>query len=236
MLYMQVIKNFVTSQALKWSEGEKQDPNSLAGFILNYIDSHNNLRDAQVEALKVYLWLKSIGNNYSGTDNMKIEKAEQFLSNAINTSGNNEKPVLAHSMRVAKYVSELGLEVDFVVSAVLHDVVEDSDTTVRDIHKGFGGKVAKYVDCLTIKKQLSTPSKQFNDSLARTISTSKQLLLIRGADILDNSYYYHLADTQLQPLLFEKIRLISEAIQEHCPNDKIQKDLERRIQELNINS
>ncbi|MCQ3944696.1 MAG: hypothetical protein DPW11_02890 [bacterium] len=60
---MQIIKSFITTHALKWSDKEKQDQNSIAGFIIRHIESHDKLRDAQIEAIKVYLWLKSIGGN-----------------------------------------------------------------------------------------------------------------------------------------------------------------------------
>ncbi|MGI8419267.1 MAG: DEAD/DEAH box helicase family protein [Candidatus Levyibacteriota bacterium] len=55
---MNVIKNFITTSALEWARKEKEDGNSLAGFIIRHMEDENKLRDAQQEALKVYLWLK----------------------------------------------------------------------------------------------------------------------------------------------------------------------------------
>lgn len=60
---MHIIKNYLTSRAFDWSDEEKENPNSIAGFILKHIESHNKLRDAQIEALKVYLWLKCVADN-----------------------------------------------------------------------------------------------------------------------------------------------------------------------------
>ena len=60
---MNSIKNYLTSRAFEWSDAEKEDKNSVAGFILRHIESADKLRDAQIEALKVYLWLKCVCDN-----------------------------------------------------------------------------------------------------------------------------------------------------------------------------
>lgn len=60
---MQIIKNFITAKALSWSVDEEKDQNSLAGYILRHIKYVNKLRDAQIEAIRVYLYLKCQGNN-----------------------------------------------------------------------------------------------------------------------------------------------------------------------------
>lgn len=60
---MNTIKNFLTSRSLEWSDTEKENQNSVVGYILRHIESAGKLRDAQIESLKVYLWLKCVGNN-----------------------------------------------------------------------------------------------------------------------------------------------------------------------------
>lgn len=60
---MNIIKNYLTSRAFEWSDAEKENKNSVAGYILRHIEATGKLRDAQIEALKVYLWLKCVTNN-----------------------------------------------------------------------------------------------------------------------------------------------------------------------------
>lgn len=60
---MNIIKNYLTSRAFEWSDIEKDNKNSVAGFILRHIESTDKLRDAQIEALKVYLWIKCVCDN-----------------------------------------------------------------------------------------------------------------------------------------------------------------------------
>ena len=60
------------------------------------------------------------------------------------------EPYIFHPLDVALIcVEEIGLGTTSIVSALLHDVVEDTDATIEDIEKDFGGKVAKIIDGLT---------------------------------------------------------------------------------------
>src|SRR5437868_3772847 len=65
---MNVLKNFITTSALDWTNKEIENGNSIAGFILRHMAQENKLRDAQQEALNVYLWLKCAANNQTILD------------------------------------------------------------------------------------------------------------------------------------------------------------------------
>lgn len=60
---MQLIKNFITTSAFAWSQDEEKNQNSLSGYILRHIKTTGKLRDAQIEAIRVYLYLKCHGGN-----------------------------------------------------------------------------------------------------------------------------------------------------------------------------
>ena len=49
--------------AFDWIESEKKDKNSVVGNLVKYVEKQNKLRDAQINAIKIYLWLKEKGNN-----------------------------------------------------------------------------------------------------------------------------------------------------------------------------
>lgn len=85
---MNIVKNYITSRASDWSDTEKENQNSLAGYILRHIESHNNLRDAQIESLKVYLWLKCVANNEPLTELLK--------QNYSDTEGDGLTTLLVH--------------------------------------------------------------------------------------------------------------------------------------------
>ena len=68
---------------------------------------------------------------------LKVEKAVKFLVKAIETSGNNSKPVILHSIRVAFFLEKESYSNNVVVAALLHDLIEDSATTLKEIGDNF---------------------------------------------------------------------------------------------------
>ena len=132
-------------------------------------------------------------------DKHEIERALFFLSNALQDSGHNTKPVLLHSIQVAEMLWERGFPQDVVIAAVIHDVVEDTDITIDDVEQSFGHQVAVYVDALTV-----SDTQDIMQSFARTAELGSEALSIRAADLIQNSYYYHLASTDMQKRLRDK--------------------------------
>ncbi len=132
-------------------------------------------------------------------DKHEIERALFFLSNALQDSGHDTKPVLLHSIQVAEMLWERGFPQDVVIAAVLHDVVEDTDITIDDVEQSFGHQVAVYVDALAV-----SDTQDIMQSFARTAELGSEALSIRAADLIQNSYYYHLASTDMQKRLRDK--------------------------------
>lgn len=85
---MNIIKNYLTSRAFEWSDAEKENKNSVAGFVLRHIEATGKLRDAQIEALKVYLWLKCV------CDNKPL--VEVFKERYPDTEGDSLTTLLVH--------------------------------------------------------------------------------------------------------------------------------------------
>lgn len=64
----------------------------------------------------------------------------------------SQQPYISHPMMVALLVQRAGFDEETVAAAVLHDVVEDTDTTLEQIATKFGPRVAALVDLLSEKK------------------------------------------------------------------------------------
>ncbi|HKJ40717.1 MAG TPA: HD domain-containing protein, partial [Sunxiuqinia sp.] len=81
----------------------------------------------------------------------RIQKAFEFANGAHDgVKRKSGEPYIIHPIAVAQIVSgEIGLGATSIISAILHDVVEDTDYTLEDIKNLFGAKVAKVVDGLT---------------------------------------------------------------------------------------
>lgn len=76
-----------------------------------------------------------------------IDKAIRFAASAHKgqTRKAGNQPYIFHPLEVLNVVSTMTLDEDILCAAVLHDTVEDTDTSIVDIRKEFGDHVAKLV-------------------------------------------------------------------------------------------
>ena len=102
------------------------------------------------------------------------------------------EPYIMHPIAVAQIsCSEIGLGSTSICSALLHDVVEDTDYTVEDIENIFGKKIAQIVDGLTkisggiFGEQASAQAENFK-KLLLTMSDDIRVILIKICDRLHN--------------------------------------------------
>jgi GTP pyrophosphokinase len=97
-----------------------------------------------------------------------------------------------HPIAVAKIVaSEIGLDATSIAAALLHDVVEDTEYTLKDIEQMFGETVARIVDGLTkisnlqSEKDVSLQAENFRKMLL-TLNEDVRVIIIKIADRLHN--------------------------------------------------
>lgn len=101
------------------------------------------------------------------------------------------EPYIYHPLEVAEIcVSEIGLGTTSIISALLHDVVEDTEMEVADIERLFGSKVAKIIEGLTkisgvFEYGSSQQAENFRKMLL-TLSDDVRVILIKLADRLHN--------------------------------------------------
>jgi GTP pyrophosphokinase len=83
-------------------------------------------------------------------DKNDIFKAIDFViekhKNQFRKSG---EPYYIHPIEVAKILADLKMDKASIIAGLLHDIVEDTDTTLQDIEELFGKKVAQLVDGVT---------------------------------------------------------------------------------------
>lgn len=97
-----------------------------------------------------------------------------------------------HPIAVAKIVaSEIGLGATSIAAALLHDVVEDTPTTVKEIERLFNPKVAQLVEGLTkislVQKDLNVSMQAENfRKMLLTLNDDVRVILIKIADRLHN--------------------------------------------------
>jgi len=102
------------------------------------------------------------------------------------------EPYIIHPISVAKIVvDEIGLGCKSIVTAILHDVVEDTDYTLEDISHLFGDKIASLVDGLTkIKSAINIDRENLQvenfKKILLTLNDDTRVILIKMADRLHN--------------------------------------------------
>lgn len=123
----------------------------------------------------------------------RIRKAFNFANQAhAGVKRRSGEPYIMHPIAVARIVCrEMGLGSTSICSALLHDVVEDTEFTVEDIRDMFGDKIAQIVDGLTkisggiFGEQASAQAENFR-KLLLTMSDDIRVILIKIADRLHN--------------------------------------------------
>ena len=120
-----------------------------------------------------------------------IEKAyylsEKAHSNQFRSSG---EKYFTHPLAVAEYLIQMKLDSATIITALLHDVVEDSDITLDEISKEFGNEISKLVDGVTKLSKLElkfgfAQAENFRKLLLAS-SDDIRVLLVKLADRLHN--------------------------------------------------
>lgn len=102
------------------------------------------------------------------------------------------EPYIMHPLAVARIaVREIGLGSTSICSALLHDVVEDTEYSVEDIENLFGERIAKIVDGLTkisggVFNEIASEQAENFRKLLLTMSEDIRVILIKIADRLHN--------------------------------------------------
>ncbi len=120
-----------------------------------------------------------------------VLKAYDFAQNAHRDGRRlNGEPYFTHCLAVAKNVRDWHLDETSIVAALLHDVVEETKYTLKDIEEKFGGEITFLVNGLTKLKSFKYPAKDPNvENLRKLIiafSKDLRVIIIKLADRLHN--------------------------------------------------
>jgi len=136
--------------------------------------------------------LLNIISTYSKEEVDKIMKAYNYANDLhkgqYRQSG---EEYIIHPLTVAYILAELGADSDTICAGLLHDTLEDTNTTKEEIAENFGSDVANLVDGVTKISKMNFSSKQ-EQNLANTrkIITSMaadiRIIIIKLADRLHN--------------------------------------------------
>jgi hypothetical protein len=101
--------------------------------------------------------------------------------------GARAEPYINHLTEVAALVGEGndGGDIDIIVAAILHDTIEDTETTLEELTEKFGGRVAELVSEVTEDKSLSKAERK-RLQVDRSANASVGAKIIKLADKISN--------------------------------------------------
>jgi len=135
--------------------------------------------------------LRSIKSEMTDEDRINIRQAYELAVQAHSEQRRKSgEPYILHPIAVAKICAdEIGLGPTAVICALLHDVVEDTNVSLKDIQKMFGSRITKIVDGLTKLDSAYNAESPQAENFRKVLSTlveDVRVVLIKMADRLHN--------------------------------------------------
>tara|TARA_B110001454_G_C12723278_1_gene436206 strand:- start:4398 stop:6614 length:2217 start_codon:yes stop_codon:yes gene_type:complete len=160
---------------------------------------------------------KKITNYHPHADVQTVKKAYYFSEKAhegqFRRSG---EPYIFHPLSVAGILADLRLDIDSIITGILHDTVEDTEVTLEDVRREFGETVAALVDGVTKIGQM-----KFKNSVEKQGENFRKMIVAMGKDI--RVVLVKLADRlhnmrTLNHMPYEKqARIALETLEIYCP-------------------
>lgn len=131
-------------------------------------------------------WLQALNKSYPASEVEVIEKACDVARQAHHGQKRaSGEPYFFHSLAVAGILAELRLDYETIAAAILHDVVEDTEVTLEDVHVHFGKTISDLVNGVT-KMDLIQGIRTVNEPSPREHAHAENLrkmLLAMAADV-----------------------------------------------------
>ena len=127
-----------------------------------------------------------------GADMELIDRAVEYADAKHQRQKRKDgSPYIIHPLAVAEIVTEMGLDIDAILGALLHDCIEDTDASHEEISKLFGETVAELVEGVTklTRANFSTSEQAQMENLRKmfmAMSKDIRVVLIKIADRLHN--------------------------------------------------
>jgi len=134
---------------------------------------------AETQLLAIDDLCSRVGTYYTEEQVEKVRRAYEFGAHAhsgqLRLSG---EPYIQHPLEVANILAEMHMDHDTLVAAMLHDVIEDTETGKEKIGTEFGDEVATIVDGLSKLTQI-----EFETHAEKQASNFQKMLMAMADDI-----------------------------------------------------
>ena len=133
--------------------------------------------------------ISNFGSIESITDKLKTNKSKININQIIKAydysrqahKGQKRKSgedYITHPLHVAEILVDLGMDQESIITALLHDVVEDTPVSLQDIKKHFGPKVTFLLDGVTKISQIN-----FRNNYEKQSENIRKMIVAMGKDV-----------------------------------------------------
>ena len=114
-----------------------------------------------------------------------LEKAREAHAGQVR-NGSGGMPYVEHPIAVAARLEEHGFRDEVLAAALLHDVIEDSETTLDEVQRLFGEEVGGMVGALTDDEAIESYRERKAEHRERVAAADPEALAIYASDKLTN--------------------------------------------------
>ncbi|MBR2623291.1 MAG: bifunctional (p)ppGpp synthetase/guanosine-3',5'-bis(diphosphate) 3'-pyrophosphohydrolase [Clostridia bacterium] len=161
--------------------------------------------------------LEKINQNYAQADEEMLVKAYHYAEAAhANQKRASGEPYFIHPCEVADILIDLGLDAATIAAALLHDVIEDTESTAEDIQREFGDEVLALVSSVTKLEKIVFKSKEEENAenfrkIFVAMAKDVRVIIIKLADRLHNMRSLNFLSQERQQ------RMASETLEIYAP-------------------
>src|SRR4030042_6818668 len=125
------------------------------------------------------LLIKKVLSYNPDADIELLKRAHLFSNEAHGSQRRIEgSPFIEHPLAVASILADMKMDVATIVAGLLHDTIEDTETTIKDIKDTFGEEIAFLVEALTKLSKI-----EFTTKAAAQAENFRKMLLAMSEDI-----------------------------------------------------
>jgi GTP pyrophosphokinase len=167
-----------------------------------------------VEPITIDNLISKVLSYYPDADVEILKRAHQFSSEAHFSQKRVEgSPYIEHPVAVASILADMKMDIATIAAGLLHDTIEDTNTTVKDIKDLFGEEVAFIVEALTKLSRIEFKTKEEAQAenfrkMLLAMSEDVRVILIKFADRLHNMRtLQHLPENKQQRIASETLEI-----------------------------
>jgi GTP diphosphokinase / guanosine-3',5'-bis(diphosphate) 3'-diphosphatase len=136
--------------------------------------------------MKIEKLMDSLPDNYTSADRELVMRAYQFAEKAhAGQKRASGEPYITHCVEVAAILCELGVSPTMTAAGLLHDTVEDTTVTLKDLQQEFGDEIVKLVDGVTKLTNLPKVLRgdHFQEELDDPVHQERDMIQLTGTSL-----------------------------------------------------